>query len=349
MRRSVVAVALGVASTLWGAVSRAQAPQSEPVPARAGAPTRVALVAGPGIEELVVRFVAELDSLRLEVVRPPDVAIPLPSTSELERLAEEQGARVAVGISRAGKAVDLWVVNPQSHEVVYRRVVAEGDPAILVLRSLEILRGALVDLRAVEQEPTAPMRRVAPPKTEPEARELAPPTEAPASWLGLSGGLIGPHAGRSLAPSLLLTLHQRLDSRFALHAEALAPLHDWEVEGDGGRTKVWLGGVTLAGLVNPWSDRMFSPGLGLGVGALALHTRGQPDEGYRGASGLTTAIFPHARFELALTLTVWLRVRAAVVAGFATPRPVLLFGDTREQTWLNPLLSSSLGAEAALP
>lgn len=308
----------------------------------------MALVASPGMEELVVRFVAELDTLGLEVLRPPEVST-LPSTAELERFAQEHDARVAVRVSRAGGAVDLWVVNPQSHEVVYRRVVAGGDPAVLVLRSLEILRGALVDLRALTREHGTPTRSVAPERPAPARVALAPTTPIRASWLGLSGALIAPHAGRSIAASVLVTLHHRLDSRFALHADILLPLHGWSVAGDGGQAKVWLGGATLAGLVSPWADRVLSPGLGLGLGALALRTRGEADAGYRGATGLTAAFFPHARVELAWRLAARWRLRGALVAGFATPRPVLLFGEKREQTWLNPLLTSSLGIEAALP
>jgi hypothetical protein len=300
------------------------------------------------MEELVVRFVAELDSLQLEVIRAPDVET-LPSTFELERFAQEHEARVAVRVSRAGRAIDLWLVNPQSHELIYRRVVAGGDPAVLVLRSLEILRGALIDLRALDEKPSKPpVRPVAPAQPPSEVTEQ-PAAPVHASWLGVSGALVLPHAGRSVGAGALVALHQRLDSRFALHAEVLAPLQEWSVAGEGGQAKVWLGSATLAALVNPWGDRRLSPGLGLGLGALAVHTRGEAEVGYRGTSALTGAFFPHGRLELAATLSTWFRLRAALVAGFATPRPVLLFGNKREESWFNPLVISSLGVEAAFP
>jgi hypothetical protein len=343
-----VALAALAVSMFFGVSAAAQTPQKEPKTAPARAPTRVALIASPGMEELVVRFVAELDSLHLEVVRAPDVET-LPSTFELERFAQEHAARVAVRVSRAGRAVDLWLVNPQSHELVYRRVMAGGDPAVLVLRSLEILRGALIDLRALERKPSPPAPPVTSPK--PAAAVTKPQAAEPvhAFWLGLSGALIAPHAGRDLAAGALLALHQRIDSRFALHAEVLAPLGGWSVAGEGGQAKVWLGSATLAALVNPWGDRMLSPGLGLGLGALAVRTRGDAEAGFRGTSAFNAALFPHGRVELALTLSAWLRLRAAAVAGFATPRPVLLFGNKREESWLNPLLVSSLGVEVTFP
>lgn len=308
--------------------------------------TRVVLVASPGMEELVVRFIAELGSLRLEVVRAPDTEV-LPSMAELERLAQEHAAGVAVRVAKAGRAVDLWLVNPESHELIYRRVVAEGDPAVLVLRSLEILRGALIDLRALAEAPSPPPRAAVrpPPQQAPAAEPAAP---APPFWLGLSGALVAAHAGRSLGGGALLALHRRVGSRFALHAEVLAPISAWNVEGEGGTAKVRLGAATVAGIVTPWGEQTFTPGLGLGLGMVALHTRGEARAGFRGASALNAAFFPHARLELGLSLTVWLRLRAALSAGFASPRPVLLFGQNREESWLNPLAISSLGAEIAL-
>ena len=68
-----------------------------------------------------------------------------------------------------------------------------------------------------------------------------------------------------------------------------------------------------------------------------------------GTSDLNAALFPHGRLELGLVLGASLRVRAALAAGFATPRPVLLFAAERQEAWLNPLLNSSLGIEVALP
>lgn len=347
MQHALAALALGVACALWGSSSAAQAP-GQPLPAHASEPTRVVLIADPGMEDLVLRFIAELDSLKLEVVRAPD-AESAPTMPELEQLALQNAARVAVRVGRAGRAVDLWLVNPESHELVYRRVVAGGDPAVLVLRSLEILRGALIDLRAVQAEPPRPAHPVSRPELPPSQASPPPSESVPSSWLGLSVDLIAPHAGRSLGGGASLTLHQRLASRFALHAELQAPLNGWSVEGEGGRARIWLGSATCAALVNPWGDARLSPGLGLGIGALALYTRGEAEAGYEGTSELHAALFPHGRVELALKLGQRLRLRAALAAGFATPRPVLLFGEKREESWLNPVLISSLGAEVALP
>jgi hypothetical protein len=308
---------------------------------------RVVLIASPGMEELVLRFIAELGSLRLEVERAPDT-VTAPSMAELERLAREHGARVAVRVGKSGRAVDLWLVNRQSHELIYRRVVAEGDPAVVALRSLEILRGALVDLRAFAEAPSAPP---APPPVDdrPAAVAVPEPAPAPPFWLGFSGALLAAHAGRSLGAGALVALHRRVGSRFALHAEALAPLNSFTVEGEGGSAEVRLGTAAIAGIVTPWGEHALTPGLGLGLGLVALHTRGEAQPGFVGTSELNVAFFPHGRLELGLGLSAWLRLRAALSGGFASPRPVLLFGQNRQEGWLNPLLLSSLGVEIALP
>jgi hypothetical protein len=347
VQHSLVVLALGLACALFCGPARAETggATAEAEISSASSHTRVVLVASPGMEELVVRFIAELGSLRLEVVRAPDTES-VPSMVELERLAQEHAARVAVRVGKAGRAVDLWLVNPQTHELIYRRVVAEGDPAVLVLRSLEILRGALVDLRAFAEAPRPPPRPVArqpPPAPTPEPAAPGPPP----FWFGISGALLAAHAGQSVGGGASIALRRRLGSRFALHAELLAPINAWSVEGEGGTANVRLGTATVAGIVTPWGERVLTPGLGLGLGMLALHTQGEASDGFRGTSELNAALFPHARLELGLSLTAWLRLRAALAAGFASPRPVLLFGQNREESWLNPLLLSSLGAEIA--
>lgn len=129
----------------------------------------------------------------------------------------------------------------------------------------------------------------------------------------------------------------------------MVPLSAWSVSGEGGLARVRLAGANCAALVTPWGDAWLSPALGLGVGALLIHTQGEADAGYQGNQELRAAVLPHGRVELGVRLSERWRLRAAVVAGFASPRPVLIFGEKREEGWLNPLLISSLGVETALP
>jgi hypothetical protein len=349
VRHALVVLLLGAASAHSGMTVLAGAAESAPNSALKPAAPRVVLIASPGMEDLVVRLVAEMHSLQIEVARAPDTTS---TTDQLElgRLAQKHHARVAVRVSKAGPAVDLWLVKPQSQELVYRRVMAEGDPAVLVLRSLEILRGTLIDLGMAAASPRpAPANESPPPMPAVRARREPPPHREPPFWLGLSGGLVAPRAGSNLGATAGLSLQRELSSRFALRADVLAPLHGLGVNGEGGQARIRLGSANLAGLVRPWRDRTLTPAVGLGVGALAVQVGGEAQMGYTGRNSLALALFPHCRAELGLTLTQGLRLRAALAAGFATPRPVLLFATERQESWLNPLVFSTLGIEIPLP
>jgi hypothetical protein len=354
---------LGLVCLGWSATSFAQSDiaPSPPVAAvdseNTTGPTnerlRIVLVVGPHLEELAARFVAELGSMHFDVVRV-DATI-VPPVDELEELARRHSARVAVRITRAGNAVDLWLVNPETHELVFRRVATDGDPAVVALRSLEILRGSLVDLQAhpVERPAEAPAAEL---RIGRATLATQPATRQPL-WLGGSAALFGARLGRALASGASLGLSGGVSSRFTLRADLLLSLSDWTVEGEGGIAEVRTGGATVSALVTPWGERTLTPGLGLGVGALALYTRGEAHAGYLGSTDLNFAAFPHGRLELGLAPfgdsgekahSGSLRLMLAMVAGFATPRPVLVFGGDTAEAWLNPLWISSIGVEVAL-
>jgi hypothetical protein len=361
-----LSLALGLVCAVWSGTSLAQAPNTPPPvaapdsQASMGATNervRIVLVVGPDLEELTARFVAELGSMHFDVVRVDGTIVP--RVDELEGLALRHSARVAVRVSRANQAVDLWLVYPETHELVFRRVATDGDPAVVVLRSLEILRGSLLDLQThpVERhaEPPAPESALG---TTPHA---SPPTPRQPLWLGGSAALFGARFGRALAPGAALGLYRGVGSRFALRADVLLSLGDWTVEGEGGSAKIRVGGATVSALVVPWGEGSLTPGLGLGVGALALYTQGEARPGYLGTTELNFAAFPHARLELAvgslaasgeeaspLGIIGSIRLRFAVVAGFATPRPVLVFAGDSAVDWLNPVWVSSVGVEVAL-
>lgn len=360
-----LSLALGLLWAVWSAPLHAQTPDARSPhlatadsEARADATNervRIVLVAGPDLEELTARFVAELGSMHFDVVRVDATLVP--RVDELEDLARLHSARVAVRVSRANQAVDLWLVNPETHELVFRRVAADGDPAVVVLRSLEILRGSLLDLRArpAERGSGASARESAPDST-PHSR---PPAMDQPLWLGGSAAFFGARLGGSLAPGATLGLYRGIASHFALRAELLVSLSDFTVEGEGGSAKIRVGGATVSALVVPWGERTLTPALGFGFGALALYTQGDAQAGYLGTTALNFAAFPHARLELALGPLVRVdeegraavgavRLRFALLAGFATPRPDLVFAGDTATDWLNPVLVSSMGVEVAL-
>lgn len=355
-------IRVALASALWVGVAPAQPAEAvEAAPgstadaaAPAAEPGRVVLMMGPGLDDLAVRLVAELGALGAQVERAPDAAV-APSAEELEELARRHEARVALGVSRRDRALDLWLVNPETREVVYRRIVVSRDPAVAVLRLLEILRGALVDFQLLAEEPDAPPEPAPSPPTELEDEEEdeheaeAPAPEVPALWVGLSGTLIAANAGGDLGAGVSASVQGRIGSHFAIQATVLGPVSAWSVEGEGGSAEIRLAAATIGGNVMPWGERLLTPGLGLGVGLVGLYTKGEPLDGYRGAADLHFAAFPHGRLELAVGPIGAIRLEAACMAGFVTPRPALLFAEERAESWLNPLFLLNLGAEMAVP
>jgi len=177
------------------------------------------------------------------------------------------------------RAPNVEVTPANTHEVVYRRVVSDRDPAIAVLRSLEILRGSLADVRALAARPEPPPPRAPAPAPEPpRPAQPRPSAERPAPsrvWLGLSGAIEAPAGGRGLAAGALGGLHASFGTRLWLHAEVLVPLSGWSVTGEGGRVKVRTALALAAASLAPWRQRRFTPDLGVGIGALALSTRGE--------------------------------------------------------------------------
>jgi hypothetical protein len=345
-----MSLAIGLACALLGApASAAAAEQSSETDVNANSERpRIVLVVGPDLEGLTTRFMAELASMHFDVTHVEVSSAP--RLDELDQLARRQAAQVAVLVSRAGSAVDLWVVNPKNGELHYRRVVADGDPAVVALRALEILRGALVELQALPAKRGAAPATVERSESSPadEARQPSAQRVAPTLWLGGSAALFATRVARDLSGGTMLGLYSSLGSRFALRADLLLALSDWRVEGEGGEARIQVGAATVGALVVPWGEGIVTPGLGLGIGALALYTLGEARAGYRATTELNVVAFPHGRLELGLSLSDSIRLRATFVAGFATPRPVLLFADEKAKAWLNPLWVSTLGVEVAL-
>lgn len=312
----------------------------------AAEPTRIVLVASPGMDELANRFVAELRSLRFDVVRAPDAAV-APTTAELEALAVTQQARAAVRVEAVESSVDVWLVNPQSHEVIYRRVVSDKDPAVAVLRSLEILRGGLVDLQALRPEPEPEPQRPQPPPQipVPAKRDVVAARPFSAWSFGLGGAVLLPHAGNAASGDAALGVHYRLNQHFALHADGYIPLSHFEVKGTGGSADLYLGGLLLAATVSPLGERAVTPSLGLGVGSLMVYALGHASDGFRALNTSAFATLPHARAGLGFRLAPRLWLTTGLTAGLATPRPVLVLADQRNSNWLNPLLIATLAIE----
>jgi hypothetical protein len=330
-----------LAAMLFGGRAVALAPSPEA--SGESASTRVVLVSAAEIESLASRFAAELTSLHFEVLRLPD-GESAPSTNELEALAVELHARATVRVVAVEGGLDLWLVNPATHEVIYRRIAAERDPAVAVLRSLELLRGSLIDLRALEKQPEKPEPTPAPALARPKPR----PVPSDRLWLGLGASLTSLDARSSFAWGALGSLRYRAYGGLWLRADAWVPLDEWAVEGQSGTAYAWWGGLALGAAIAPFGERLITPMFGAGVAGLGFHTRGEVQAGFRASSDLRPLALPHADFSAFWRMSPHVGVRAQLLGGWALPRPVLLLAEERQSDFINPVVQGALAVEVLL-
>lgn len=316
--------------------------ESVPQPSEASGATRVVLLAKDGEEPLVARVGAELRSLRFEVVTA-EAQSSTPSGPELEAVARRFGARAAVQVVSSGDSIDLWLVNSETHEVVYRRIVSDRDRAVSAFRSLEILRGSLIDLQALAPTPVQPVSQTWNPTPKPE---LPPPTSEKKRpfllALGVAAGLASGQPGPSWYG--LASLRVTLSSRLALNGFVLAPLSTSQIDGEGGFARLKSGLIGGGLSFRPWQERVLTPAFLVGMAAVVLHTRGVPAAGFSGSTQLAFAAYPHAGFELALAIGPIFRLQAELLGGAVVPRPVVLFADRRVAAWGSALFVGGLGA-----
>ncbi len=334
--------ALTLALACSGGTARAQ-PVGAAAPHQHEPPTRILLLAGAGEEPLRARVAAELRSLGFEVATAAAEAA-TPPAPQLEARARALRASVAVQVSTSGSWLELWLVHPATHELVYRRIAADPDPAVAAFRLLEILRGSLIDLQALAP-PVVPTVRGEPPRErEAPSPELAAGRRQPISLL-LGSAVARPGGDATASWYALASLRLGLNSRLSLNAFALAPVSRSTMAGPEGHALVTTG-LLGAGLgFQPFRERRITPSVGAGVAAVVLHTRGVPNPGFSGTTQLDFAAYPHLRLDVSAAISPLVRFRAELLGGTLAPRPVLLFVDRRAGAWGNALLLAGLGFE----
>ena len=139
--------------------------------------SRLVLLGKDSDERLLTRVNAELTSLgfRVETVRDDDS---ISTSLQMEGLAQNADAIASIRIVAADAAVDVWIVNRATHEMVLRRVPTGKDPAIAALRTVEVLRTSLIDLRALV--PSSPEPPATSPPSPSSSASAAPAAAAPA-------------------------------------------------------------------------------------------------------------------------------------------------------------------------
>ena len=80
-----------------------------------------------------------------------------------------------------------------------------------------------------------------------------------------------------------------------------------------------------------------------------MSTVSQGAKGYVGRTEDHALALPYVRAGLAAQLTRGFALRADILAGFAAPRPTIVFAGRTTATWGQPLLAPSFGLEALWP
>lgn len=310
----------------------------------AGEPvTRVVLLAKEPSESLPSRVSAELRSLGFEVVSVGDDDA-TKSPTQLEAVARSSEALAAVRVVAVEGAVDLWIVNVRTHEIVVRRVVSP-DPTVAALRSVEALRASLIDLLALAPKTSTPH---VPREAAAEVTGIPPlAKEHDASRLGFELALGPAHATEYFDPSwhALGAFRWMWSGHWGLHAVGVAPLSSSRVTGEEGYARITFGllggGLTWQPLAESW----WTPYIGGGLAGALLHSRGVPSADFTGYSHFIFVACPYVRAGARFLRKGPWRIHFSLLAGISAPHPVLVFDGRTAGAWGRPLLLGTLGVE----
>ncbi len=286
----------------------------------------------------------ELATLHLES-RPIRGA---PSSSEVEiaQTLKEQKLLALLWIESSQKVV-IWVNSPQG--VITSSVQTTDTARVLALQAAESLRASLRALTPTSDLNDTKLREVKsiPSKTS-QPQTVKERTDAFAGYerwqLGVEGAILyspgGLHAFAALQPRLSLYPWKHV----GVGIFGSFPLHASQVRNEMGKASVlpYLGAIELK-----WrplmSGKIWRIEAGLGMGAIALHMRGQDSEGLAGATDWATAPAVLTSVSLrALLGENWSLQMRVIVASALVPLEVL-FVESKAASWGVPLGSASWG------
>ncbi len=328
---------------------------------------RVAVIHDTAHDEAARRLRAEVSAAGLDAL---DVPV---SVSEPRTTAQLVLARRAVAALRIEPDGDLeiLVIDLQTGDVLDRTLLpAQASVAELELTAVEDLRAKLVELAIVlpsgpAEAPAAslPVAGSTPPApTQPKASSTNPTSmpEAPARaqrdrersdgsrgiWLQAAAGGALSEGGLSANAVTRLGIRVEPWQRWSVSALSLLPINSQKVSTATGRAtaNTFLFGSMLG--FAPLRSQTAEFELGVGGGAALCQMRGFPssplDEGRTQSIWSGVAM---ADTSFAWRATRWLRIRIAVLAGLAAPRPAVRFEGESVATWGRPFASGTLGVE----
>jgi hypothetical protein len=291
------------------------------------------------------RLRAELGSsgFGVAVVRPATFP---PSRSEIEQLAQQEGATAGLSLIEAGSGVEIWVVDRNTTKTVFREVLlglydAREAPEVIAIRVVETLRATLME---VEHPRAATIDA-------PAAAEIdvTGASRSGRFWLGVGGGAgyslggVGAtgHIGLSLSWAAMPRLHFALDG-------SLTPGRA-KLRGPEGETSIglFLAGASFAfSITDPTAVVRLRSGLGAWASIMTLS--GEATTPYVNTRTQIVTVVPHLDLGLRVSLTRRLGLGATLSGGISAPSASIQFAGREVGTWGRPLLLGNLLLETAL-
>lgn len=296
--------------------------------------------------------------------------------ADLPAVAHRLGASAVARVTPA--SIELWV-DPAAAAGAppVETLRGGGDPAVLALRAVELIRARLLPVPVIESiDPAPPAKTSAPAPsvssqaTAPAASaqqpaEAAPPPAAPsappAPPADRAAASVAPRGRFAIhaAPAFLLSpggvpaaFHVRAGAEWALlprlGLEAIGYLPVTAGAAAAGEGSVDVRafdlGAGLRGLVTaPASD--LGVAFGLGLSAMILIFRGHGTAGWMSQSGTRAAFAPYAGATFAYRFHPRLSLRLDVVAAVVRPEPVVRVVGREIASFGQPAVFPSLGLE----
>lgn len=300
------------------------------------------------------RAKTELEALGLEVLFLDSKATgEQDRRAELEAMARERRAACALRIIRPprgkGGGIELWVSDRITHKTVFRHLgggkVTAESASITALRTVEILRASLIELKLVGRRPPAVVvppviARVADESIQERGHLIGLRLGPAGSWSrGGTGGRGGtglaiswsprPHLGFEI-DGLLSFLGEPVDDQSSSALFYFAALRAWAL---------WE--IVDRGLLRP--------ACGIGGGILIPWSRGDQSTVFDSVTDTTITAYLGGTASLALALSRLLWLRFGGRAGVSLPEVTVSFGQQAIVRFGQPLLEGYVDLELRVP
>jgi hypothetical protein len=317
---------------------------------------RVILVGASWSDPIVARMRDELGVLGFDV----EIIVGGATTTDLATLARAHGAAAAARVDAVSAAIDLWV-DPTSEPgtVADLHLDGPGDPGLLALRAVELLRGRLIHAAPAPTADGAPAPDAGPPPQPPAASPAARPIVGPMPIAAAPPARAAGSFALFVAPAAMLSpgglppvphVHVAAEwfpvDRVGVELLTFLPTVPATVtapEGSVALRILELGAGIHGTLTDPGADLSF--GVGLGLNAMLLLFDGEAAPPFVADHGSRWLASPYASIRAAYRLYPRLALRADVLTTLARPEPVIRIAGREVASFGQPTLFLSLGIE----